>query len=147
MNVEYFIAKRLFIAKEENNSYTKPILRIAILAIALSVAVMLLSVMVVTGFKNDISDKIIGFGSHITISSFSDNQSYETEPIQISDSLYTSILEDPEVKHISTFATKAGIIKTNDEILGVVLKGVSSDCKRTSKVSYIGVFGVSLGSL
>ena len=127
MNVEYFIAKRLFTAKEENKSYTKPILRIAILAIALSVAVMLLSVMVVTGFKNDISDKIIGFGSHITISSFSDNQSYETEPIQISESLYTSILEDPEVKHISTFATKAGIIKTNDEILGVVLKGVSSD--------------------
>ena len=125
MNVEYFIAKRLFTAKEENNSYTKPILRIAILAIALSVAVMLLSVMVVTGFKSDISDKIIGFGSHITISSFSDNQSYETEPIQISDSLYTSILENPEVKHISTFATKAGIIKTNDEILGVVLKGVS----------------------
>ena len=127
MNVEYFIAKRLFTAKEENKSYTKPILRIAILAIALSVAVMLLSVMVVTGFKNDISDKIIGFGSHITISSFSDNQSYETEPIQISESLYTSILEDPEVKHISTFATKAGIIKTNDEILGVVLKGVASD--------------------
>ena len=127
MNVEYFIAKRLFTAKEENKSYTKPILRIAILAIALSVAVMLLSVMVVTGFKNNISDKIIGFGSHITISSFSDNQSYETEPIQISDSLYTSILENPEVKHISTFATKAGIIKTNDEILGVVLKGVASD--------------------
>ena len=127
MNVEYFIAKRLFTAKEENKSYTKPILRIAILAIALSVAVMLLSVMVVTGFKNNISDKIIGFGSHITISSFSDNQSYETEPIQISESLYTSILENPEVKHISTFATKAGIIKTNDEILGVVLKGVASD--------------------
>ena len=127
MNVEYFIAKRLFTAKEENNSYTKPILRIAILAIALSVAIMLLSVMVVTGFKNDISDKIIGFGSHITISSFSDNQSYETEPMQISDSLYNSILENSEVKHISTFATKAGIIKTNNEILGVVLKGVSSN--------------------
>ena len=127
MNVEYFISKRLFTAKEENNSNTKPILRIAILAIALSVAIMLLSVMVVTGFKNDISDKIIGFGSHITISSFSENQSYETEPIYISDTLYNSILENPEVKHISTFATKAGIIKTNDEILGVVLKGVSSN--------------------
>ena len=127
MNVEYFISKRLFTAKEENNSNTKPILSIAILAIALSVAIMLLSVMVVTGFKKDISDKIIGFGSHITISSFSENQSYETEPIYISDTLYNSILENPEVKHISTFATKAGIIKTNDEILGVVLKGVSSN--------------------
>ena len=126
-NVEYFIAKRLFTAKEENNSYTKPILRIAILAISLSVAVMLISVIVVTGFKNDISNKIIGFGSHITISSFSDNQSYETEPIRIADSLYALILENPDIKHISSFATKAGIIKTNDEILGVVLKGISSN--------------------
>ena len=127
MNVEYFIAKRLFTAKEENNSYTKPILRIAILAIALSVAVMLLSIMVVTGFKNDISDKIIGFGSHITISSFSDNQSYETEPIQISDSLYATLLANDQVKQMSAFATKAGIVKTKDEILGVVLKGVSDE--------------------
>ena len=127
MNVEYFIAKRLFTAKEENNSYTKPILRIAILAIALSVAVMLLSVMVVTGFKNDISDKIIGFGSHITISSFSDNQSYETEPIQIWDSLYATLLANDQVKQMSAFATKAGIVKTKDEILGVVLKGVSDE--------------------
>ena len=127
MNVEYFIAKRLFTAKEENNSYTKPILRIAILAIALSVAIMLLSVMVVTGFKNDISDKIIGFGSHITISSFSDNQSYETEPIQIWDSLYATLLANDQVKQMSAFATKAGIVKTKDEILGVVLKGVSDE--------------------
>lgn len=127
MNVEYFIAKRLFTAKEKNNSYTKPILRIAILAIALSVVVMLLSIIVVTGFKNNISDKIIGFGSHITITSFTDNYSYETEPIQISDSLHTSLLTHLDVRHVSAFATKAGIIKTEDEILGMLLKGVGSD--------------------
>ena len=67
MNVEYFIAKKLFTAKEENNSYTKPIFRIAILAVSLSVAIMLISVMILSGFKNEISSKIIGFGSHITI--------------------------------------------------------------------------------
>ena len=127
MNVEYFIAKRLFTAKEENNTYTKPILRIAILAIALSVAVMLISIMVVTGFKNDISDKIIGFGSHITISNFTNNQSYESEPISVEQDFYPLVTSVEGVKHISTFATKAGIIKTADEIQGVVLKGVSSD--------------------
>lgn len=127
MNVEYFIAKRLFTAKEKNNSYTKPILRIAILAIALSVAVMLLSVIIVTGFKKDISDKIIGFGSHITISSFTDNQSFETEAIKLDSALLISLESNNEIKHINTFATKAGIIKTSDDILGVVLKGVSSD--------------------
>ena len=127
MNVEYFIAKRLFTAKEENNSYTKPILRIAILAIALSVAVMLLSIIVVTGFKKDISDKIIGFGSHITISAFSDNQSYETEAISIDSNFCTDLLKNNNIKQVNTFATKAGIIKTKDEIIGVVLKGVSAD--------------------
>lgn len=127
LNIEYFIAKKLFTAKEENNTYTKPILRIAILAIALSVAVMLISIMVVTGFKNDISDKIIGFGAHITISNFTNNQSYESEPISVEQEFYPTITAVEGVRHISTFATKAGIIKTTDEIQGVVLKGVSSN--------------------
>ena len=127
MNVEYFIAKRLFTAKEKNNRYTKPILRIAILAIALSVAVMLLSVTMLTGFKNEISNKIIGFGSHITISNFTNNQSYESEPIALNQEFYPSITEQQGIKHIQTFATKAGIIKTKDEILGMVLKGIGSD--------------------
>ena len=127
MNVEYFIAKRLFTAKEKNNRYTKPILRIAILAIALSVAVMLLSITVLTGFKNEISSKIIGFGSHITITNFTNNQSYESEPIELNQEFYPSITKQKGIKHIQTFATKAGIIKTEDEILGMVLKGISSD--------------------
>ncbi|MEC7863711.1 MAG: FtsX-like permease family protein, partial [Bacteroidota bacterium] len=127
MNVEYFIAKKLFTAKKKNNSYTKPILRIAILAIALSVAVMLIAVMVVTGFKNDISSKIIGFGSHITINNFTNNQSYESEPISINQAFYPSINDEKGIKNINVFATKAAIIKTIDEIHGVVLKGVSSD--------------------
>jgi lipoprotein-releasing system permease protein len=127
MNVEYFIAKKLFTAKEKNNSYTRPIFRIAILAIALSVAVMLIAIMIVTGFKNDISSKIIGFGSHITISSFTNNQSYESEPISINQDFYPSISSDEGIKNINIFATKAAIIKTTDEIHGVVLKGVSSD--------------------
>jgi len=127
MNVEYFIAKRLFTAKEKNNRYTKPILRIAILAIALSVAVMLLSITVLTGFKNEISSKIIGFGSHITITNFTNNQSYESEPIELNQEFYPGIIEQQGIKHIQTFATKAGIIKTDDEILGMVLKGISSD--------------------
>mgnify|MGYP001220357340 CR=1 FL=1 len=127
MNVEYFIAKKIFTAKEKNNSYTRPILRIAILAIALSLAVMLISIMVVTGFKNDISSKIIGFGSHITVSSFTNNQSYESDPISINQKFYPSIIDDYDIKHVNIFAIKAGIIKNNNEIHGAVLKGVSSD--------------------
>jgi lipoprotein-releasing system permease protein len=127
LNVEYFIAKKLFTAKENNNSYTKPILRLAILAIALSVAVMLIALMVVTGFKNDISSKVIGFGSHITITKFSNNQSYVSEPISVNQNFFSSMSNDKSIKNINVFATKVGIIKTNEEIHGVVLKGVSYD--------------------
>ena len=127
MNVEYFIAKKLFTAKEENNSYTKPILRIAILAIALSISVMLISIMVVTGFKKDISSKIVGFGSHITLTSFFTSQSYSTQPINTDKNLYDYLSKNDDINGFSAFATKSGIIKTNDEIHGVLLKGVDSD--------------------
>ena len=127
MNIEYFIAQRLFTAKERNKTYTKPIFRIAILAITLSVAVMLIAIMVVTGFKDDISSKIIGFGSHISVTNFTDNQSYENDPISINQDFLSSIKKHKGIKNINTFATKAGIIKTREEIHGVVLKGVTSD--------------------
>ena len=127
MNVEYFIAKRLIGAKEGNNRLSRPIIRIAILAIALSVALMLISIAVVKGFKKDISDKVIGFGAHIQITAFSDNNSFETKAIAKHQNFYPSIKEKDGIKHIQQFATKAAIIKTKKEIHGVVLKGVSSD--------------------
>lgn len=130
MNVEYFIAKRLISAKEGNNRLSRPIIRIAILAIALSVAVMLISIGVVKGFKKDIADKVIGFGSHIQITAFSDNNSYETKAISKNQDFYPSIENEKGINHIQYFATKAGIIKTVDEIHGVILKGVGSDFNR-----------------
>ena len=130
MNVEYFIAKRLVSAKEGNNRLSRPIIRIAILAIALSVTVMLISIGVVKGFKKDIADKVIGFGSHIQITAFSDNNSYETKAISKNQDFYPSIENEKGINHIQYFATKAGIIKTADEIHGVILKGVGSDFNR-----------------
>jgi lipoprotein-releasing system permease protein len=127
MNVEYFIAKRLISAKEGNNRLSRPIIRIAILAIALSVAVMLISIGVVKGFKKDIADKVIGFGSHIQITNFSNNNSYETGAISKNQDFYPTIEQEDGIQHIQVFATKAGIIKTKDEIHGVVLKGIGSD--------------------
>ena len=127
MNVEYFIAKRLIRAKEGNNRLSRPIIRIAILAIALSVAVMLVSIGVVKGFKKDIADKVIGFGSYIQITNFSNNNSYETGAISKNQDFYPAIEQEDGIQHIQVFATKAGIIKTKDEIHGVVLKGIGSD--------------------
>ena len=115
MNIEYFISKKLFSAKKKNNSYTKPILSIAIIAIALSLFVMLISVMVVTGFRNEIASKIIGFGSHITVSNFINNQSYNSEPISINQDFYNSY-DESVIKNINVFAIKPAIIKTDIEI-------------------------------
>ena len=124
MNTSLFIAKRLYNAKENNNNYTRPIIRIAILAIALSVAVMILSVFILSGFKSNISNKVFGFGGHINISKFSYNQSYENDPINFNSEMLTEIELMDFVDNVQTFATKAGVIKKNNEILGVVLKGV-----------------------
>lgn len=151
MNIEFFISKRLFTAKEENNSYTRPILYIAIFSLALSMVVMLLSVMIVTGFKKEISDKAIGFHSHITITSFNNNHSYESEAISMQQDFYPNINEKKGVKHIQVFATKAGIIKNKNEILGSIIKGVGSDFDPTFfnnnlKEGYVPVYNDSITS-
>jgi len=127
MNTSLFIAKRLYNTKENNNNYTRPIIRIAILAIALSVAIMILSVFILSGFKNEISNKVFGFGGHINISKFNYNQSYENDPIFLNPNVFSKIESLDFVSSIHPFATKAGIIKESDEILGVVLKGVDKN--------------------
>ena len=127
MNTSLFIAKRLYNTKENNNNYTRPIIRIAILAIALSVAIMILSVFILSGFKNEISNKVFGFGGHINISKFNYNQSYENDPIYLDPDVFSKIESLDFVSSIHPFATKAGIVKESDEILGVVLKGVDKN--------------------
>ena len=125
MNIELFLAQRL--NKQTSSRFSRPIIRIATLAIALSVAIMILATAVVTGFQKEIRDKVIGFGSHIQITHFADGNSYESQKISNTDSLKTSLEGIDDITHIQTFATKAGIIKTKEEIQGVVLKGVGSD--------------------
>lgn len=127
MNISFFIAKRLFSTKENNNNYTRPIISIAVLAISLSVSLMMISLIILKGFKNEIYNKVTGFGSHIKITKLTDNQSFENYPINFDDQLYSEILNNANVTSIQTVATKAGIIKNNEEILGVVLKGVGND--------------------
>tara|TARA_B100000963_G_scaffold66999_4_gene55068 strand:- start:5376 stop:6647 length:1272 start_codon:yes stop_codon:yes gene_type:complete len=127
MSVEYFISKKIYSTKEKNNSYTKPILRIAIFAIALSVAIMLISIMVIGGFKKNITSKVVGFGSHIIISKQSYNSFFEKEPIKINLEYLNTLKSDPLIKHVNVFAEKPAVIKTQEEIHPIILKGVSTD--------------------
>lgn len=127
MNLPYFIAQRLIKGRREGASFSKPINVIAIAAIAIGIAVMILAVAILTGFKQQITDKVVGFGSHIQIVNFDSNISYETAPVSTNLSFMPKIKDMPGIKHVEVFATKAGIIKTDEDIQGVVLKGIGSD--------------------
>ena len=106
---------------------SRPIIRISVAGIALSLAVMIISVATVTGFKNEIRRKIIGFGSHIQIINFDSNNSFETEPVSENQPFLASLRALPGINHIQVFATKPGIIKTGEAIQGAILKGIGSD--------------------
>lgn len=127
MNLPYFIANKLIRGRREGTSFSRPINIIAIIGIASGLAVMILAVSILTGFKQQIRDKIVGFGSHIQVLNFDSNISFETAPVSDTQSFVPAIRSIPGVRHLQVFATKAGIIKTGQDIQGVVLKGVDRD--------------------
>lgn len=126
MNLEYFIAKRIHF-RQDRKHVSRPAVRIAILGIAIGLTVMLLAVSIVTGFKKEIRNKTIGFGGHIQITNFDSNNTYELTPIVLNDTLKNELAAIPGVKHIQAFATKPGIIKTNEQFQGIVLKGIDGN--------------------
>jgi lipoprotein-releasing system permease protein len=127
MNTPFFIAKKLIKDRRKGTSFSRPINVIAIVGIAVGLAVMILAISILTGFKQQIRDKVVGFGSNIQIINFDSNISFETVPVHIDQKLISKIQNTPGISHIQVFATKAGIIKTEDNIQGVVLKGVGSE--------------------
>ena len=127
MNLPYFIAHRLIRGRREDTSFSRPINVIAIIGIAMGLAVMILAVAILTGFKKQIREKVVGFGSHIQIMNFDSNTSFETAPISDTQKFIPLIKQIPGIAHVEVFATKAGIIRTDEDIQGVVLKGIGSD--------------------
>jgi len=125
-NLEYFIAKRIHFQQGKKN-VSRPAVRIAIIGIALGLAVMLISVAVIIGFKNEIRNKTIGFGGHIQITNFDNNNTYMMQPIKMESSLIKKISTIDGVNHVQRFATKPGIIKTEKEFQGIVIKGIDKN--------------------
>ena len=127
MSSEFFIARRIYLNKEGERNVSPPAIRVAIISMALGLVVMILSVAIVVGFKKEVRNKVIGFGSHIQITNFDSNTSYETHPIAVNDAFIDEIYNTPNVFHVQKFATKPGIIKTDEDVLGVILKGIGED--------------------
>ena len=127
MNWKLFIAHRIYRSNEGGKEVSKPAVRIAMWGIAVGLAVMIVAVAVVVGFKHEVRDKVVGIGSDITVTNFDAQKSYETVPVAASDSLLDVLRSTEGVKHVQRYSTKPGMIMTDDNFLGMVLKGVSQE--------------------
>ena len=120
---EWKIAQRLYFSDENHQRSSRPAVRVALGGIIIGVLVMIVAMSVVVGFKQEITQKVAGFGSHIQVVNFDNNSTYEMQPIYVSDSLLQTIRAIEHVTHVSTFASKPGIIKTDSAFQGIIFKG------------------------
>lgn len=125
MNIEWFITKRIAFRKQK--SFSRFIIQIGTAAVALSVATMIITVSMVNGFQNQISEKIFGFWGHIHIHNYTNATMYEEKPVTYNQQFVNALMQTKNVKQVQQYATKAGIIKTDDDIEGVFLKGIGND--------------------
>lgn len=131
MNLPFFLAKRIYTNNTDKTRVDRPAIRIAIAGVAVGLAVMLVSVSVVFGFKHTIRNKVVGFGSHIQVANFMTLQASEQYPIQMDDSMLRVLRAIPGVRNVQRFAMKQGILKTNNDFLGVAFKGIAADYDTT----------------
>jgi lipoprotein-releasing system permease protein len=128
LNYEYFIAKRIIGSKAYKNSISAPIIKIGIAAIAIGIIVMMIAIATGIGLQQKIRDKAVAFNGHVTISSFDSNASDESKnPISIHQEFYPEFKTLEGISHIQAVATKFGIIRTQTDFEGLVLKGVGQD--------------------
>ena len=133
MNFPLFIARRIYSDHiGDQQKVSKPAIRIAVAGVAIGLAVMIISVCVVLGFKHTIRDKVVGFGSHIQVANFYTLQSSAIDqPVAIGDSVMNVLKRTDGVKHVQRFAMKQGILKTDNDFLGVMFKGVGPEFDST----------------
>ena len=138
MNLEYFIARRLTKAKNNKSSISAPIIKIAIIAIAIGVTMMIVSVATGVGLQDKIREKVSAFNGHIIISNFDGNQSeVSVAPISIKQDFYPKFTSVSGVEHIQAVASKAAIIRTEKTFEGIIFKGVGKEYKWDNLQEYI----------
>ncbi len=135
MQTEWQIARRLYYSSSAHRT-ARPAVRVALAGITIGVTVMLITVCVVIGFKQTVTEKVAGFGAHIQITSFDNNNTYEYQPIFAPDSLLTMLGGLPHVRSVNTFATKPGMLKTGEAYQGIVLKGLPADSGQQSVAAW-----------
>ena len=127
MNWKLFVARRIYKNNKDGKEVSKPAIHIAVAGIAIGLAVMIVVVAVVIGFKHQVRDKVVGLGADILVTSLDDAQSYQATPIVGNDSLMQVLQSVPEVSHVQRYSTKPGMIMTSDNFQGMVLKGIGQE--------------------
>ncbi len=128
MNYELFIAKRIIAAKQDKSSVSSPIIKIAIAAIALGMIIMMIAIATGVGLQKKIKEKISGFNGHVQISNYEENNSKITiNPVSLTQDFYPNFTDIDGIKNVQSYASKGGIIRTDTDFEGIVLKGVNID--------------------
>jgi len=127
----------LWQTKLQKKSIAAPVVKIAEGSIVLGIAVMILTVSIVTGFKNEIKSKAVGFSGDVVINAYTNNNSFEQEPLSTQAPFLKDLQANKEIKHIQPFATKNAIIKTTDENQGIIIKGVDNNYDWTFIKQYL----------
>lgn len=122
-NSAFKIATRLYFSEQAEHRQSKPAVRVALAGMIVGVLVMILTICIVVGFKQTVTAKVAGFGAHIQVVSFDNNNTYDLQPIEASDSMLTQLASFPHVVQVAPFITKTGMIKTDSAFQGIVLKG------------------------
>ena len=117
------IAKRLYFSQEGEKRHSRPAIRVALTGIIVGVMVMIVTICIVVGFKQTVTQKVAGFGAHIQLVSFDNNNTYDLQPIEVSDSLLQRLSSFEHVAKAAPFITKPGMLKTESAFHGIVLKG------------------------
>jgi lipoprotein-releasing system permease protein len=125
MNLPRFIAQR--IQKTKSDSFTSTVTKIGVASIAIGLAVMIVSFSILIGFKRIIKDKLFSLSSHIQVSKITLNQSFEETPMPINTKFYQNYRKNPQIRHVQAVANKAGMLKSKEELAGIVIKGVGRD--------------------
>ena len=127
INWKLFVARRIYASHDGEKKVSKPAIRIAMAGIAIGLAVMIVSVAVVIGFKHQVRDKVTGMGADILITNIEGTQILQAKPIVASDSMMAALAALPQVKHIQRYSVKPGMIRTDTDFQGMMLKGVGAE--------------------
>ncbi len=128
MNLEFFIAKRLISGKQDKSNISAPIIKIAIVAIALGLVMMLIAIATSAGLQHKIREKVSAFNGHIQIYNYDNNTSeVSVNPVSTDQDFYPEFNSIDGVKHIQAVASKGGIIRTEETFEGIIAKGVGKD--------------------